>query len=144
MVVSNGLMELPGVSWCCHVIVSSGFLFSASDLVCFVTLVCVVLFGVPVLALSFPLVLCWLELCIVDSIGVIVVVIVVVSVVATGCAVGVAVAVDDVRFGVWSGLRRWGPAAATDSSATTVTTAAIVETVGRKVWGEEWLGGCCW
>ena len=104
MVVSNGLMELPGVSWCCHVIVSSGFLFSASDLVCFVTLVCVVLFGMPVLALSFPLVLCWLESCVVDSVGVIVVVIVVDSVVATGGAVGVAVAVDDdVRFGVWSG-----------------------------------------
>jgi hypothetical protein len=53
-------MELPGVRWCCHGIVSSGFLFSASDLVCFVTLVYVVLFGVVVLALSFPLVLRWL------------------------------------------------------------------------------------
>jgi len=82
-------------------------------------------------------------LCIVDSIGVIVVVIVVVSVVATGGAVGVAVAVDDVGFGVWSGLRCWGPAATTDNSATTATTAitvAIVETVRRKVL----LGGCCW
>ena len=73
-------------------------------------------------------------MCIVDSIGVIVVVIVVVSVVATGGAVGVAVAVDDVGFGVWSGLRRWGPADTTDSSvvaATTAITVAIVETVGR-------------
>ena len=91
------------------------------------------LFGVAVLALSFPLVLCWLESCVVDSVGVIVVVIVVVSVVSTGGAVGVAVAVDDVGFGVWSGLRCWGPAVITVNSATTATIVAIVETVRRMV-----------
>ena len=47
----------------------------------------------------------------------------------------VVVAADgDVGFGVWSGLRCWGPAATTGDSATTVTTAvAIVKTVGRMV-----------
>ena len=134
-------MELLGIWWCCHGVISCSFPFSASGLMSFDPFGCVVLFGVPVLALSFPLVLRWLESCIVDSI--IVVNIVVVSVVATGGAVGVVVAVDDVGFGVWSGLRCWGPAATSDSSATTATTAitvAIVETMGRKVL----LGGCRW
>ena len=124
-------MELLGIRWCCHGVISCSFPFSASGLMSFDPFGCVVLFGVPVLALSFPLVLCWLELCIVDSIGVIVVVIVVVSVVATGGAVGVAV--DDVGFGVWSGLRCWGPAVITVNSATTATIVAIVETVRRMV-----------
>ena len=132
-------MELLGIRWCCHGVISCSFPFSASGLMSFDPIGCVVFFGVPVLALSFPLVVC-----IVGSIGVIVVVIVVVSAVATNGAVCIAVAVDDVRFGVWSGLWRWGPAATTDSSAATATTVAIVETVGRKVWGEELLGGCCW